>query len=65
LKLHPVMSNQDVCQVGTLLTLLDGSLAALTGAMAVYEAAQHVGLAVMQTGRTHVSRGNAETAQHI
>ena len=33
LKLHPVMSNQDVCQVGTLLTLLDGSLKALTGAM--------------------------------
>ena len=35
LKLHPVMSNQDVCQVGTLLTLLDGSLAALSGAIAV------------------------------
>jgi len=33
LKLHPVMNNQDVCQVGTLLTLLDGSLKALTGAM--------------------------------
>ena len=31
LKLHPVMGNQDVCQIGTLLTLLDGSLAALTG----------------------------------
>ena len=35
LKLHPVMSNQDVCQVGTLLTLLDGSLVALTGEMPV------------------------------